>query len=32
MEEYDMKLRELHNGVTVATCAEDLEMENTGVR
>ena len=27
MEEYDMKLRELLNGVPVASCAVDLEME-----
>ena len=31
MEEYDMKLRELLNGVPVASCAVDLEMEITGV-
>lgn len=27
MEEYDMKLRELLNGVPVASCAVNLEME-----
>ena len=31
MEEYDMKLRELLNGVPVASCAVDLEMEINGV-
>lgn len=31
MEEYDMKLRELLNGVPVASCAVDLEMEIAGV-
>ena len=31
MEENDMKLRELLNGVPVASCAVDLEMEITGV-
>ena len=32
MEENDMKLRELLNGVPVASCAVDLEMEIAGVR
>ena len=31
MEEYDMKLRELLNGVPVASCAVNLEMEIAGV-